>query len=158
MANRQKAIGTRAETEVRRYFESHGFTIVRKAPAGSDDEGDLRLMLRDGTEVAIEVKAGKQTQNPSKYNMDEWKWQTIVEGINSHTLSVLIIRRYRKKIDNIEVWIPNKTWFGHEGWTMMYLSEFVKGETCQGRNSATSSCQDSRHTLACSEQEDSDTL
>lgn len=138
MANRSKQIGTNGETRVKRYLNDHGLTTVRKALAGSDDEGDLRMLLRDGTEVAVEVKSGKQTRDPSRSLMEEWRRQTIDEGVNAGTLSILIVPRYRKELHNAEVWVPNETWFGHEGWTMMYLSDFVEGETCQGRRSTTS--------------------
>lgn len=138
MANRSKQIGTNGETRVRRYLDDHGLTTVRKAPAGSDDEGDLRMLLRDGTEVAVEVKYGKQTKDPSRSLMEEWRRQTINEGVHAGTMSILIVPRYRKELRNAEVWVPNETWFGHEGWTMMYLSDFVEGETCQGRRSTTS--------------------
>lgn len=137
MANPSKAKGTHAETRVRTYFSSRGLRCERKSLAGSADEGDLRLYLPNGTEVTVEVKAGKQTANYPRSRVDEWKRQTLVEGENSGCPCLLIIVRYMRRLDSIEVWIPNSQWFAAlsnykddvclpSGWTMMYLGDFVR--------------------------------
>ena len=127
MSNPSKAKGTRAETKVKRYFNDHGLRCERKALAGSDDEGDLRLYLDDGTEVAIEVKAGRQTSNYNRTALNEWKGQTLKESINSGCPSMLVIVRYRRAFEDAEVWMPNSIWGGQEpGWTMMYIDDLVK--------------------------------
>ena len=125
MSNPSKAKGTRAETKVKRYFNDHGLRCERKALAGSDDEGDLRLYLDDGTEVAIEVKAGRQTGNYNRTALNEWKGQTLKESINSGCPSMLVIVRYRRAFEDAEVWMPNSEW-GEPGWTMMYIDDLVK--------------------------------
>lgn len=122
MANPSKAKGTRAETRVVQYLKCHSIFAERKALAGSADQGDLRIITKDGKEITAEVKTGKQTHNYSRKDFETWKEQTIIEGINSRCPSVLIIVRYRRCITDAEVWLPNKT----TGWTMMYLNEFVK--------------------------------
>ena len=127
MANPSKAIGTRAETKVKRYFNDHGLRCERKALAGSDDEGDLRLYLNDGTEVAVEVKAGKQTANYNRTKLSDWKGQTLAESINSDCPAMLVIVRYRRSFDDAEVWLPNVQWGGQlGGWTMTYIDDFVE--------------------------------
>lgn len=134
MANPSKAIGTRAETMVKNYFNSHYLRCERKALAGSDDEGDLRLYLKIGsmeTEVTVEVKAGKQTQNYPRSRMDEWKQQTIAESGNSDCIAMLVIVRYHRRLVDAEVWMPNWLWWGHSGWTMMYLNQFLEWATDQ---------------------------
>lgn len=128
MANPSKAIGTRAETTIRNYFNSRGIRCERKALAGSDDQGDLRLYIpiRDGeVEVTVEVKAGRQTQNYPRSRVEEWRRQTLVEAENSGCISMLVIVRYKRRLSDVEVWIPNEMWWKHGGWTMMYLNEFM---------------------------------
>lgn len=125
MSNPSKAIGTRAETKVKRYFNDHGLRCERKALAGSDDEGDLRLYLNDGTEVTVEVKSGKQTMNYNRTTLNAWKSQTLTESINSDCPAMLVIVRYRRAFEDAEVWMPNSEWDG-PGWTMMYIDDLVK--------------------------------
>ncbi len=130
MSNPSKAKGTRAETKVKRYFNDHGLRCERKALAGSDDEGDLRLYLDDGTEVTIEVKAGKQTINYSRAKFNEWKQQTLAEAKNSQCAALLVIVKFRRKLMDAEVWWPKPGTIEDDGtspcWTMMYIDDFVK--------------------------------
>lgn len=129
MANPSKAKGTRAETKVKNYFIEHGFRCERKALAGSNDEGDLCLYLKNGVEVTVEVKTGKQTSNYSRTALQDWKDQTITESENSDCpQSILVVVRHQRKFIDAEVWIPNFQWFDciTPGWTMMYISEFVE--------------------------------
>lgn len=122
MANPSKAIGTRAETKVARYLTGQGLPTERKALAGSADQGDLRMLSPDGTEVTLEVKAGKQTGNYRRSQLKEWQQQAVVEGRNSKTQCVLVIVRYRRGLVDAEVWVQNE---GKSTWTMMYLDEFA---------------------------------
>lgn len=126
--SKSKAIGTRAETKVRRYFESNGLRCERKALAGSDDEGDLRLYLPDGSEVTVEVKAGVQTAGYGRQKLDKWKQQTLVEAINSKCEAILIIVRHKRKFVDAEVWIPNviKDDEHIRTWSMTYIDDFVR--------------------------------
>ena len=127
MANPSKDKGTRAETKVARYLSECGLPTERKALAGSADRGDLRMTLPNGTEVTIEVKAGKQTQNYPRSMVEDWRFQTLVEAANSGTPGMLVIVRYRRRFEDTEVWLPNMQWGGmRPGWTMMYLDEFVE--------------------------------
>lgn len=125
MANPSKVKGTRAETKVVRYLDDHGIRVERKALAGAADVGDLRLFLPDGTEVTVEVKAGKQTQNYPRSRVAEWRRQTLVESENSGCPAMLVIVRYNRKLSDAEVWMPNSQWGGQVGWTMAYLDEFA---------------------------------
>lgn len=129
MSNPSKAKGTRAETKVARYLSEHGLPTERRALAGSADQGDLRMFLRNGTEVTVEVKAGKQTGNYNRSKLTEWKRQTIEEARNSGCAqSMLVIVRYQRGFADAEVWLPNFQWFGIcvNGWTMVHIDEFVE--------------------------------
>lgn len=124
MANRSKQIGTKAETKVKRYFQAHGLECERRALAGSDDEGDLRLVLRDGSEVTVEVKAGKQTANYNRSKLREWMRQTTAESLNRGCPGILVIVRYRRDFDDAEVWIPTEEW-GMLGWVMVHIDDYA---------------------------------
>jgi len=121
MANPSKAIGTRAETNVVKYLRGQGLRAERKALAGSADEGDVRVTLEDGTELALEVKAGKQTKAYSRGQLREWQRQTTVEAENSGHPCILVITRYNHALKDAEVWVENKGY--PVTWTMMYLDE-----------------------------------
>jgi Holliday junction resolvase len=127
MSSPSKKKGTQAETKVVRYFNKNGIKTERKALAGSNDEGDLRMMLVDGSELTVEVKTGQQTQNYNRTLMEKWKGQTLVESKNSGHPAILIVVRYARKFIDSEVWIPND-WYASEraGWTMMYIDEFLR--------------------------------
>lgn len=129
MSNPSKAKGTRAETNVVLYLNSHGLRAERRPLAGSADQGDLRVILPDGTEVTAEVKAGKQTQNYPRSRVEEWRKQTLNEADNSGCpMSMLVIVRYKRRLRDVEIWLPNHQWLdvNNPGWTMMYIDEFVK--------------------------------
>jgi Holliday junction resolvase len=135
MSNPSKSKGTRAETRVARYMNERGVKTTRRALAGNADEGDLRVELKDGTELTLEVKAGTQTANYGRTLFTKWQEQTIVEGNNSGCHPVLVIVRHRRPLANAEVWMPCYEWetnenkwafgLGNNAWAMMYLNEFV---------------------------------
>ena len=116
MSSKAKVIGTRAETKVCKYLESRGIMATRQALSGSHDRGDIKIHEPN---IIIEVKAGQQTIEPSRKLMNEWLRQTVVEGDNAGCDSVLCIVKYRKAIEDAEVWIQEK-----DCRTMMYLDEF----------------------------------
>lgn len=127
--SKSKAIGTRAETKVKRYFNDHGLRCERRALAGSDDEGDLRLYLDNGAEVTVEVKAGKQTSGYGRALFNKWKIQTLAESANSGChQSLLVVVGYARRFRDAEVWIPNFEWWDQTQpeWTMMYIDDFVR--------------------------------
>lgn len=126
MSNPSKQKGTRAESRVTKYLNANGLRAERRPLAGSRDHGDLRAFLIDGEEVTIEVKTGRQTQNYSRATMEEWRRQTMEESANSGCRGILVIVRYKRVLESAEVWLPNSQWNREcNGWTMMYLDEFV---------------------------------
>lgn len=122
MANPSKKKGTAAETKVAKYLNAQGLRTERKALAGSADQGDLRMLSADDTEVTLEVKAGIQTKCYRRSQLKEWQRQAKVEGENSGTACALVIVRYQRALVDAEVWVPNE---GSGTWTMVYLDEFA---------------------------------
>lgn len=125
MANPSKQKGTRAETNVVRFLNNHGVEAARKALAGSFDKGDIELTLPSGVKRTLEVKAGKQTNNPSRTQLEEWLRQARVEEQNSGTLCALCIVRYNRKLKDADVFIQHK--LDYKNMTLrehMYLDEF----------------------------------
>ena len=125
MANPSKAIGTRAETKVARYLTGHGFHTERKALAGSSDKGDLRMVREDGSEVTVEVKAGRQTDGYPRGLLRIWQGQTDEESANSGWPAILVIMRYRRRVSDAEVWMRVDVGHGSE-WVMTYLDDYVR--------------------------------
>ena len=126
MANPSKQKGTRAETRVVRYLEEHGFVARRLALAGSNDPGDIEAYAPDSTDkIIIEVKGGIQTQAPRRSQIEEWCRQAKVEGCNSEAKeSVLVIVRYKRALEDADVYIPyadnREHWF-FDDWVNSYL-------------------------------------
>jgi Holliday junction resolvase-like predicted endonuclease len=129
MANKSKAKGTRAETAVARYLVAHGWEAKRKALSGSKDCGDLAVLAPTGLNwMTIEVKAGKQTANPSRSQIDEWLRQAWVEAQNSgEKLAILVIVRYRRQLKDADVYIQYHDGDGYFTRSHCFLDEYVNG-------------------------------
>ena len=69
--SRSRAIGTSAESAVVKLARSSGFPYAeRRALAGADDQGDIRLDLHG--RVILEVKAGKAAETASDSQVAAW--------------------------------------------------------------------------------------
>lgn len=123
--SRSKRIGTRGESQVVAAFRTFGLEADRKPLKGSEDEGDIWVLLPNGEQIMIEVKTGKQTKGYSRTTKREWLRQTKAESENSGEEGFLIINSYGRGIIDSEVWSAD----GHSFW---YLDEFV--EFILGRN------------------------
>lgn len=121
MANPNKQKGTRAETKVVKYLKEYGIEAKRKALTGNKDEGDIQVY----DYVTLEVKAGKQTANYNRTQLNEWLRQARVEAKNSGQECYLVIVRYQRKIEDAEVWYINSP-DNYRLYTMAYLSDFVE--------------------------------
>lgn len=123
MANPSKAKGTRAETRVVDYLKAKGLEARRQPLSGNKDIGDVWCKNNMGPHLApfiIEVKTGKQTANPNRTQLDEWMRQATIEATNADGNPVLIVVRYKRKLEDADVW------FVHYGLTIhMYLDEFA---------------------------------
>lgn len=93
----------------------------RRPLTGSKDEGDVLVNLDNGDSLTIEVKAGKQTANPNRTQLEEWWRQAKVEGKNSGMPYALCVVRYRRKLEDADVyflWCQKKA--------HMYLDEYCR--------------------------------
>lgn len=120
MANRSKAKGTRAETQVVKYLTACGFSAERMALHGNQDMGDVKVTDQHGNVFVLEVKAGQQTANPSRAQLTEWIRQTVVESSNSGLPCHLVVVRYRRSLKDAEVYTPQE-----EQTSWCYLDDFV---------------------------------
>lgn len=130
MANKSKKKGTRAETSVVRFLESYGFKARRKTLKGNKDEGDIELFDAPGlcSPITIEVKAGQQTANPNRAQLEEWLRQARIEGENSGQQCVLCVVRYRRKLKDADVYLQYENEYapGEIIREHMYLDEFCE--------------------------------
>ncbi len=93
MANPSKAKGTRAETKVVRFLQGHGISASRRALHGNKDVGDIIVQRPYSGPIILEIKAGKQTANPSRSQLEEWLNQAWTEQRNAEMHCVLVIVR-----------------------------------------------------------------
>ncbi len=73
--SKAKAIGTRAETAVRNYLLSAGYTELeahRNVLTGSDDQGDVWLRDENYGLVVFEIKGGNMAKNASYEQCEKW--------------------------------------------------------------------------------------
>jgi hypothetical protein len=73
--SKAKAIGTRAETAVRNYLLSVGYTELqahRNVLTGSDDEGDIWLRDENHGLIVFEIKGGKMAKDASFQQVRSW--------------------------------------------------------------------------------------
>ena len=127
--SKAKAKGTRAETNVVRYLESFGIKARRKALAGSNDQGDIEMYdaPRLFEPVTIEVKAGKQTANPNRTQLEEWLRQSWKEAENSESpIGVLVVVRYQRKLKDADVWVQGYDADGCFSIRHLWLDEFAR--------------------------------
>lgn len=101
MSNKNKAKGTRAESRVVKYLKEHGLNAERQPLKGNKDEGDIKIEFEEGYTWILEVKTGKQTENPSRKQIQEWSQQTITERDNANAQAgfLIVVRHNRKLID-----------------------------------------------------------
>jgi hypothetical protein len=73
--SKAKAIGTRAETAVRNYLLSTGYTELeahRNVLTGSDDQGDVWLRDENHGLIVFELKGGNMAKNASYEQCLKW--------------------------------------------------------------------------------------
>lgn len=86
MTNRPKNIGTTAETGVRNFLLSLGYTPMqakRVTLAGQQDQGDVHLVVNDTLIVTFEVKGGAAAKTASRAQLEAWWDETMTEVLNS---------------------------------------------------------------------------
>lgn len=119
--SKSKDIGTRGETKVARFLNERGVKAERRALSGAEDKGDVKILFKQKEEMTLEVKTGKMTVNPSRSQIEEWIRQAVVEGGNAGCSAALVIVRFRRKIEDAEVYIPGSSWH-----RFMYLDQFAE--------------------------------
>lgn len=118
MANPSKEKGTKAETKIVRYLNERDWDAHRQTLSGNKDQGDiLATPLFDAQYMnyVIEVKCGKQCENPNRTQLVEWMRQAEIEAehvykdIDDHALFrwLLVIVRYRRDINDADVYRRN---------------------------------------------------
>ena len=84
--SKSKAIGTRAETALRNYLLSAGYSELeahRNVLKGSDDEGDVWLRDPKHGLIVFEVKGGKAAKEASHEQMKKWYSEAETEMENA---------------------------------------------------------------------------
>lgn len=85
--SKSKAIGTKAETAVRNYLLSAGYTALeahRNVLKGSDDEGDVWLRDQRNGLIVFEVKGGKAAKEASYQQIQKWYKEAQLERDNAN--------------------------------------------------------------------------
>lgn len=126
MGNPSKQKGTRAETKVVRYLQGHGISASRRPLHGNQDQGDIIVQRPYNKPLILEVKAGKQTANPSRSQLEEWLGQAWVERRNADMNCVLVIVRYNRRLKDADCWFQYHDGDGYFTRSHMYLDEFAK--------------------------------
>jgi hypothetical protein len=83
--SKAKQIGTRAETAVRNYLLSVGYSPLdahRNVLKGQDDEGDVWLREKRGL-IVFEVKGGKSAKEASLGQIERWYEEAELEKNNA---------------------------------------------------------------------------
>ena len=84
--SKSKAIGTRAETALRNYLLSTGYSELeahRNVLTGQDDEGDVWLRDPHKGLIVFEVKGGKAAKEASHEQMKKWYQEAEKERRNA---------------------------------------------------------------------------
>lgn len=84
--SKSKAIGTRAETALRNYLLSVGYSELeahRNVLTGQDDEGDVWLRDPRRGLIVFEVKGGKAAKEASHEQMKKWYQEAEKERRNA---------------------------------------------------------------------------
>lgn len=85
--SKAKAIGTRAETAVRNYLLSVGYSELeahRNVLKGSDDEGDVWLREKTYGLIVFEIKGGKAAKDASYQQVQKWYQEADTEKTNAN--------------------------------------------------------------------------
>lgn len=95
--SKSKSIGTRAETAVRNYLLTVGYSELaahRNVLKGSDDEGDVWLREENRGLIVFEVKGGKAAKEASYGQIQKWFDEATLERDNAKgTFGFLVTQR-----------------------------------------------------------------
>jgi hypothetical protein len=85
--SKSKSIGTRAETALRNYLLTAGYSELdahRNVLKGSADEGDVWLRHQRLGLIVFEVKGGKAAKEASHQQIQKWHQEAITERDNAN--------------------------------------------------------------------------
>lgn len=126
MANRSKQKGTRAESKVVQFLVAHGIAAKRKALTGAKDCGDVDVEAPGlDKPVVFEVKTGKQTVNPTRFQLEGWMDQARKEAVNSGKPCHLCVVRFNRSVCDADIYIEREV-DGEVIVEHIYLDEFCK--------------------------------
>lgn len=95
--SKSKAIGTRAETAVRNYLVSTGYTTFaahRNVLSGSQDQGDVWLRDENYGLIVFEIKGGDAAKNASYEQVKKWFAEAQKEANHANTpFGILVTQR-----------------------------------------------------------------
>lgn len=95
--SKAKAIGTRAETAVRNYLLSAGYSELdahRNVLKGSADEGDVWLRDKNFGLIVFEIKGGKAAKEASYQQVQKWFAEAQEEQRNANAaFGILVTQR-----------------------------------------------------------------
>lgn len=119
--SKAKAIGTRAETAVRNYLLSVGYSPLdahRNVLKGSDDEGDVWLREAFGL-IVFEIKGGKMAKEASYGQVEKWFQEAQLECSNADAkFGFLVTQRAGVGYPRAGEW-----------WAYAYLGDLIKLRT-----------------------------
>jgi hypothetical protein len=95
--SKAKSIGTRAETAVRNFLLSAGYSELdahRNVLKGSDDEGDVWLRTKNVGLVVFEIKGGNMAKTASHNQILKWYEEADLEKKNAKgSFGFLVVQR-----------------------------------------------------------------
>lgn len=107
MVNRQRAVGTDAETKVKNWLRANGYRYAKRLTlSGAADVGDVHM--GDGIPVCIEVKGGQKAVSGIPSHVREM----LAEGVNAEADTGVVIAK-KARCDNVDEWfavLPAAEW------------------------------------------------
>ena len=124
MVNKAKAKGTAAETRVVNFLLTAGVKANRVVMKGQKDEGDIHIIDGHGcVSCVLEVKAGKQTAQVSRQQLEDWIEEARIEGDNfGMSRAALVIAKHGSSVKDYQVWTVE----GPPRRCLFYLDEFAE--------------------------------
>lgn len=151
---RSKDIGTLGETQVARWFQTHGFPYAKRITLhGNKDIGDVHL--GDGVPVVVEVKSGKAAESATDVQLREWMKELATE-IDNATIhydvpqyGLLVVKRKAHGAAQVGGWWAVTIYPGFEvvrwrldEFTDHYLRSFMPANQIEDRASIRASWED----------------
>ena len=104
MSAKNKAKGSKFETDVMKWLRSKGYTAERLRQAGAKDEGDVVAFL-EGTAIILELKATKKLDLPQFWREAEVEAENYAKarGLKEVPYKFVVVKRRQAGID--KAWV-----------------------------------------------------